>query len=51
MSLVELGHELTAAPRDVDGRCTTVCECGWVSKPGVDAEPYLEACDHSSGRA
>jgi hypothetical protein len=46
MSLVEPGHELTATPRDQDGCCTTVCECGWVSKPGTEAQPYLEARDH-----
>jgi hypothetical protein len=47
MSLVEPGHELTATARgDRDGPCTTVCECGWVSKPGPEAQPYLEARDH-----
>jgi hypothetical protein len=46
MSLVEPGHELTATPRDPDGRCTTVCDCGWVSESGTDAQPYLEARDH-----
>jgi hypothetical protein len=46
MNVVEPGHELTATPRDPDGRCTTVCECGWVSQPGVEAQPFLEARDH-----
>ncbi len=46
MSLVEPGHELTATLRDPDGRCTTVCECGWGSTPGTGAQPYLEARDH-----
>jgi hypothetical protein len=46
MSVVEPGHELTATPHDQAGRCTTICECGWASKPGVDARPFLEARDH-----
>jgi hypothetical protein len=44
MSVGEPGHELTATPRDQDG--ATICECGWVSKPGVDAQPFLEAREH-----
>ena len=46
MSVVEPGHELTATALDQDGRCATICECGWASKPGVDAQPFLEAHDH-----
>ena len=45
-NMVEPGHELTATPRDADGLCTTVCECGWVSNPGTEAQPFLEARDH-----
>jgi hypothetical protein len=37
---------MTATPRDQDGRCATICECGWVSNPGVDAQPFLEAREH-----
>jgi hypothetical protein len=40
------GTRLTATPRDQDGRGATICECGWVSKPGVDAQPFLEAREH-----
>ena len=46
MNVVEPGHELTATPPDPDRRSTTLCECGWVSQPGVDAQPYLEAREH-----
>jgi hypothetical protein len=46
MNMVEPGHELTATPRDPDGRCKTVCECGWVSQPGFEAQPFLEAREH-----
>jgi hypothetical protein len=46
VSLIEAGHELTATPVDPDGRCTTVCECGWVSKPGTESQPFLEAREH-----
>jgi hypothetical protein len=46
MNVVEPGHALTATARDQDGCCTTVCECGWASKPGTEAQPYLEARDH-----
>jgi hypothetical protein len=46
MNVVEPGHELTATPRDPQGLSTTVCECGWVSQPGTDGQPYLEARDH-----
>jgi hypothetical protein len=42
MSVGEPGHELTATPRDQGWRGATICECGWVSKPGVDAQPFLE---------
>ena len=46
VNMVEPGHDLTATPRDTDGLCTTVCECGWVSNPGTEAQPFLEARDH-----
>jgi hypothetical protein len=46
VNMVEPGHELTATPPDSDGLCTTLCECGWASSPGIDAQPYLEARDH-----
>jgi hypothetical protein len=46
MNVVEPGHELTATPPDPEGLSTTVCECGWVSQPGADAQPYLEAREH-----
>ena len=46
VNMVEPSHELTATPRDTDGLCTTVCECGWVSNPGSEAQPFLEARDH-----
>lgn len=46
MNMVEPGHALTATRRDPDGRCTTVCECGWVSQPGLEAQPFLEAREH-----
>jgi hypothetical protein len=46
VNVVEPGHELTATPSDPDGRCTTICECGWVSQLGVEAQPFLEARDH-----
>jgi hypothetical protein len=45
-NMVEPGHELTATRPDTDGLCTTVCECSWVSNPGTEAQPYLEARDH-----
>jgi hypothetical protein len=46
MNVVEPGHGLTATPLDPEGLSTTVCECGWSSPPGTDAQPYLEARDH-----
>ena len=46
MNVVEPGHDLTATPPDPAGLSTTVCECGWVSQPGTEAQPYLEARDH-----
>jgi hypothetical protein len=45
-NMVEPGHELTATAPDTDGICITVCECGWVSNPGTEAQPFLEARDH-----
>jgi hypothetical protein len=46
MNVVEPGYELTATPPDPQGLSATVCECGWVSQAGTDAQPYLEARDH-----